>query len=246
MLLLDEVDRLLRHDIGQQGRLFRVFRALSQEGLCRFVFCGERTLNGALHDPDSPLFNFCNVMRLGYLLPRDARRVVEEPMLDLGIAFEDPIALPAEIVALSSCHPNLLQIICQALLVRLNQRGERLVRRADLAELRASDEFREAVMEVIWGNATPLERLVSLVMVGAEEFTAEDVRTRMAAAGAGGADGELAAALSGLVLCAILQRQGTHYTYGAAALAQTMQASGSLAGYREGLLENWRNARNIG
>ena len=39
VLLLDEVDSLLAFDMQQQVRLFRVFRALSQEGLCRFVFC---------------------------------------------------------------------------------------------------------------------------------------------------------------------------------------------------------------
>jgi Cdc6-like AAA superfamily ATPase len=42
VLLLDEVDNLLAFDMQQQVHLFRMFRALSQEGLCRFVFCGER------------------------------------------------------------------------------------------------------------------------------------------------------------------------------------------------------------
>jgi hypothetical protein len=244
VMLLDEVDRLLRYDMGQQTRLFRVFRALSQEGLCRFVFCGERTLHAALHDAESPLFNFCNVMRLGYLLPRDARRVVEEPMLDMGVTFEDPAGLPAEIVALSSCHPNLLQVVCQMLLVRLNARGERLVRRADLAEVGASDEFREVLMEVTWGNATPLERLISLLMADVDEFGLADVRVRLAAAGVEIGAGEMEAALDALALYSIVQRQGARYRYGATAFAQVMRASELSAGYFEGLLESWRAGRD--
>ncbi|NLG48998.1 MAG: hypothetical protein GX552_02660, partial [Chloroflexi bacterium] len=101
ILLLDEVDRLLAFDAQRHMRLFRVFRALAQEGLCRFVCCGERQFNAALHDPQSPLFNFANIIHLTYLNPRDARRIIEEPMGTMGLTFEDPEALPQSIVDLS-------------------------------------------------------------------------------------------------------------------------------------------------
>jgi len=64
----------LVYDMQHQMRLFRMFRVLSQEGLCRFVFCGEQQLYQALHNPNSPFFNFTSSLRLGYLSERDALR----------------------------------------------------------------------------------------------------------------------------------------------------------------------------
>ncbi|MBM3188205.1 MAG: hypothetical protein FJZ90_05720 [Chloroflexi bacterium] len=236
VLLFDEVDSLLAYDSERDLRLFRVFRALSQEGLCRFVFCGERRLFDVVNDAHSPLFNFCSVARLGYLLPREARRMVQEPMAGLGVALEEPEALVEEIVDLSSCHPNLIQGICQMLLEAINARGERLVRREDLERVRASDAFREMLLEVTWGNANALERLITVLMVGEREFPAGAVQEALRGQGIRLSAAELEDALTSLELFSVLQREGLSYSFAVRAFPRTVIG----ARLREGLLEGLR------
>jgi len=236
-LLMDEVDGLLPFDLHNQMRLFRVLRALSQEGLCRFVFCGERHLHAALHDPDSPLFNFCNTMRLSYLSPRDALRVIQEPMAAMGISFESPETLPQAIVELSSCHPNLVQAICKMLIARINARNDRVITADDLKQVRASDEFRDFYLEVTWGNATPLERLITLLMAGAPSFELADVQQALAARGRDVPPAAILAALDGLVLFSILHKQGQRYEFAAQSFSAILAEANVAEGFIENLLE---------
>jgi len=242
VLLLDEVDKMLAYDMQHQMHLFGVFRGASQEGLCRFVLCGERRLHGALHDPNSPLFNFANTMRLSYLTERDTRRVIQEPMATMGLAFEDQDALLEGIVELSSCHPNLVQAICQMLVVQVNARGDRVIRRDDLARVRASDEFREFFFEVTWGNATPLERLISVLMAEASSFGAADVRQALVARGCSVSNAEVEAALDGLGLFSILRKQGSIYSFEPKSFPVILAESQLAEGFIEGLLEELKAA----
>lgn len=241
VLLLDEVDKLLAYDLHKQTRLFRVFRALSQEGLCRFVFCGERRLNASLHDPSSPLFNFCSIMRLSYLTPRDARRIIQEPMAAMGMVFEDPEALLEGIIAMSSCHPSIVQALCQMLIVRANERasgrGDRTIRLDDLRQIRASEEFRELFLEVTWGNATALERLISVLMLPSPRFTVAEVRAALAVYGCEVQPAEVDAALEGLCLFSILSKERDRYTYAARSFPTIMRESRLAEGLIEGLRE---------
>ena len=109
------------------------------EGLCRFVFCGERALHRAFHDPKHPLSSMVDTIELGYLSQPDALRVVKEPMAAMGVTFEKEGKLPEKIVSLSSGHPNLVQAICHMLIDRINERGDRVVSAHDLATVRESD-----------------------------------------------------------------------------------------------------------
>lgn len=241
VLLLDEVDKLLAYDLCRQTRLFRVLRALSQEGLCRFVFCGERQLNASLHDPDSPLFNFCSIMRLSYLTPHDAARIIREPMAAMGIHFEDPEAILEAIIDLSSCHPSIVQAICQMLVVRANRRatrrGGRIIRLDDVAHLRTVEEFRELFLEVTWGNATPLERLISVLMVTSPRFTVTEARAALAFHGCEVPPAAVDAALEGLCLFSILQKDGDRYRYAARSFPAIIREARIAEGIIDGLLE---------
>jgi hypothetical protein len=237
VLLLDEVDKLLTYDLHRQTRLFRVFRALSQEGLCRLVFCGERQLNAGLHDPGSPLFNFCSIMRLSYLTPRDAARMIQEPMAAMGMVFEDPDAVIEGIIGISSCHPSIVQAICQMLVVRANERGDRIIRLDDLARLRTSEEFRELFLEVTWGNATPLERLISVLMVPSPRFTAAEVRAALRTHACEVSPAAVDDALEGLCLFSILQKERDRYIFAARSFPAIIRESRLADGLVEGLRE---------
>lgn len=242
VILLDEVDALLQYDLQRQETLFRVFRALSQEAKCRFVFCGERVLDGRLHAPDSPLFNFCDVIHLSYLDRKSARRVIKEPIADMGIEFEDEDTTVMRIMDMSSCHPNIVQYICQQLIRTINTRGSRVIRLADLVEVAQSGTFSEYFMEVTWGNATAMEKVLSLLMVDQQVMTLGQLNESLKQLDIQATPRQLEEAMRGLSLYSITHKELPGYVFDNLMfpkLAQThLDVSASLAG----LAEEWRQA----
>ena len=240
VLLLDEVDNLLTYDATQQMLLFRVFRALSQEGLCRFIFCGERHLDRALHNPESPLFNFCNVMRLGYLMPDDVSRIVRDPMLNMGLALEDGEALVRGVIELSSCHPNVVQFICQRLIMRANERHDQLIRMEDLDYVHHADEFRDFLFEVTWGNANTLDKLISVIMATSATFSREDIANKLQALACPVPGDQLDTSLRVLCLLSILNRERDQYTFAARSLPKIMLEANLQPIFEESLVMMFR------
>ncbi len=224
-ILLDEVDALLSYDLLSQEKLFRVFRALSQEQYCRFVFCGERMLHARLHAPDSPLFNFCDTIHLSYLDEQSASRIILEPMQSMGITMEDQSALVLEIMSLSSCHPNIVQYICQRLIVQINRRGARRITMADLEAVRTSSQFSEYFTEVTWGNASALEKVVSLLMIDRGPVTLSDLETLLAQANLPVSVVDLEEAISDLMLYSIVRKDGQYYEFANRGFPQIIKAS---------------------
>lgn len=229
VMLFDEIDDLLQYDIAQGERLFQILRALSQEGRNHFVFCGEKVLNSALHNPRLVFFNFCNLMPLSYLTPEEARRVVTDPMQDMGVALDDD-RLADRIVELAAGHPNIVQYICQKLIERINLRRERLITRVDLSALSQSAQFAEYFAEVSWGEATALERLITLLMLEHPEVTLGEMAETLRARDLRISPAQLENALDDLCLFSILRRDGPKYTFAARAFPEVLRRSQDVYG----------------
>lgn len=223
VMLFDEIDGLLAQDIAQGEPLFRILRALAHELPIRFVFCGEKILNASLREAHLALFNFCNPMTLSYLTREEARRVVIEPMQEMGIELETDGDLANQIVTFAACHPNMVQYFCQKLIERINQRRERLIRRADVIAIGQSTEFAEYFAEVSWGDTTVLERLITLLMIEHPAVTVGEIAGVLRAAGLAVPPAKLEEAFEGLTLYSILRRDGPKYTFAAAALLDVLR-----------------------
>jgi photosystem II stability/assembly factor-like uncharacterized protein len=241
VMLFDEIDGLLQKDMQNGEQLFQILRALSQEGQLRFIFCGEKVLNESLHNPNLVFFNFCNLIPLTYLKPDEARRVVVEPMQEMGITLEGDGALADEIVELAGGHPNIVQYICQKLIDRINQRRDRHINRADLKAVSESTQFAEYFAEVSWGHADALERLITLLMLDKPEITmaelAEEFRTRHL----GVTPAQLETALDDLSLYSILRHDGPKYTFGARAFPEALRRSQDVSGLLLSFIEEIRS-----
>jgi hypothetical protein len=251
VVLLDEVDALLSYDLVHGETLFGVFRALSQERRCRFVFCGERVLHDQLHAADSPLFNFCDVIHLDYLKEHAARRIILEPMQTMGISIQDQEDVVYQIISLSSCHPNLVQYLCQQLILEANERHSRQITLADLEKVRHSSSFHEYFLEVTWGNTSPLEQVITLLIAGQERITFGDIQEALARRGFAVPQEILERAISGLRLYSILLKEGQEYRFASGAFSEVVRESQEidilLASLRNQIREqaeadNWRLA----
>jgi hypothetical protein len=225
VVLLDEVDSLITYDQEHGQMLLSTFRALSQERRCRFVFCGERALYNQLHSADSPLFNFCDVIHLGYLREPAARRIISEPMQTMGIAIQNPNEVISEVINLSSCHPNLVQYLCQQLILEANSRHSRLVTPADLRQVRHSSVFHEYFLEVTWGNTTALEQAITLLIADQESVSFGEIQEIVARSGFAVPQEQLEKAIAGLRLYSILLKEGQRFRFASAAFAGVVRES---------------------
>ncbi|MFN2131755.1 MAG: AAA family ATPase [Anaerolineae bacterium] len=225
VVLLDEVDGLINYDVEHDHNLFKVLRALSQQRRCRFVFCGERVLHAQLHAADSPLFNFCDVIHLGYLKETAAQRIIREPMQTMGIAIQNPEEVVAGIIHLSSCHPNLVQYLCQQLILEANNRHSRQITPADLNRVRHSSSFHEYYLEVTWGNTTPLERAITLLIADRDEISFGEIQETVTGRGFEVGQEQVAEAVSGLRLNSILLKEGQQYRFSSAVFADVVRES---------------------
>jgi hypothetical protein len=165
LFILDEIDALLRLDTEENDELlFKTFRSLSQKGACHFIFSGEKCVSERLRNPGSPFFNFCESISLGYLDTPSAIELITGPMAQMNIELRDQDGIVQEIIGLSSCHPRIVQLICQRLIEEINRKKVRYISYEHLQRLSGDRAFQEQYIRSIWGLATPLERIITLLL----------------------------------------------------------------------------------
>ncbi len=174
VFLFDEVDSLLLFDRRpeRQETLFRTFRSLSNEKRCQYVFSGEKWLMHAIGDPYSALFNFTQAVRLAPLPPKVVHRLVAEPFEMLNVWIEQSEQVINRIYQISAGHPNIVQMICQAMVEELDQDAQNagLLNIEHLDRATSRRTLQEEIVQTIWGQMTPLARLVTLIWPEGERF----------------------------------------------------------------------------
>lgn len=97
-------------------------------------------------------------------------------MQQLEIELVEPQAVLSLIWDLTSGHPNVVQRICQRLIDKLSRESRRQISLEDVNAVAEDPEFlREDFLDTYWERATPLEKIVSLLMADDPEL-----RTRKA------------------------------------------------------------------
>lgn len=180
VLLLDEVDYLLKWDQNHRGRyppeaFFRACRALSQEKAAQFVFSGERTISERLWDPASPHWNFCRPLLVKQLTRSDSDELLSGPLASLGVTFEDHEECMDLQWEFTQGHPQIVQFIGDKLVGLLNDRpsADRSTLNPDsLHQIVDDDEFRQHYLTTYWGQATGFEKLlIGLIVLGSTSVT---------------------------------------------------------------------------
>lgn len=166
VLLLDEADKLVLHDRVAQWEFFSALRGLANMNRAQVVLSGERSLRNALRDPGSPLFNFAHEILLGPLDFNAVRELITRPLNQLEIDLgNEPLQIVNRIYQFTSGHPNVIQRLCHRLLDVVSVGSARRITLQDVeAIIRDPDFQREDFLYTFWEAATPLEKLVSLLM----------------------------------------------------------------------------------
>ncbi len=170
VILLDEVDNLIKSEQQSDYPIFNVLRAFSNDNRCRFVLCGERKLQSELTNSNSPFFNFATEMLIGRLERHSVKELVTQPMKQLGVVFDDQEAIVQRIWEFTSGQPSLVQSLCLQLLLHINQPGNRRIILQDVETIVTDLNFlRNEFLKIYWARATILERLCTLIMAVHED-----------------------------------------------------------------------------
>lgn len=212
VLLLDEIDGLLIAEQQQGERLAAMWRALAQAGICHFIFCGSTGLARSLDNSHSVFFNFPQPLSLGYLTPSVAQLVLLQPLEILGLIPDAPEALTVEALSLTSGHPNLIQYLGRSLIEAANHRNERRILVEDVQALRTTPAFIEYYFKTVWGEAGPLEKLITLVAPGLT-FNLNELEQALVKWAIPTSPEQLEAALKLLRVYAILEKDRYGYSF---------------------------------
>ena len=243
VLLLDEADKLVPADRVNNWRLFNTLRALANSGRAQVVLSGEHTLRDALRDSTSPLFNFANEMLLGPLDYRAIEELVTRPMKRLEIELVDEKTITDSIWNFTSGHPNVVQRLCRRLIERLNEQGTRRITLDDVNAIIEDPGFqRDDFLSTYWEAATPLEKIISLLMADDENArTLRAVRQALEKrCNLHPKAREVDDALQRLVdLRSILKRTPTGYEFAVEAFPRVVAGTMTLADMLEVLVEDY-------
>ncbi|MET8996976.1 hypothetical protein [Amycolatopsis sp. NPDC004169] len=152
LLLADEADAFLTADsrgvptAGGEARFRHVVRLkeLMESTQRRFkvVFAGLHQVRRFGHLPNVPLTHGGPDILIGPLEPRDASRLVTEPMRALGYSFERP-ELVWRLLSVTNYQAGLIQIFCEELVRTMHARREQA--RASSIPVEVTEDVVEAV-----------------------------------------------------------------------------------------------------
>jgi hypothetical protein len=132
VLMVDEIDILIdkvRNNIVSQDAFHHVRWLMQESKKLNLIFAGAYELRKMLLDRSSFLFNIAKQHRISYLLEKDARRLITEPMADL-LEYH-PLAVE-KIWRVTAGHPYYIQCICDKLVHLARNRRKNYVDLSDV------------------------------------------------------------------------------------------------------------------
>jgi serine/threonine protein kinase len=243
VILLDEADKMIPSSRLDGWLVFRTLRMAANTGKVHFVLSGEQTLREAVKDATSPLFNFVNVTLIGRLDPDAAEELVTRPMKQLEIELVNANELVSRIYTFTSGHPNIIQRLCNRLILHLNKTGARRISVEDLQAIIDDPGFqRDDFLSTYWESASPLEKILSLLLAEDEtRRTLSEIRRALEVrCGLLPKASEVDDALQRLVdLRSILQRTPTGYAFAVDAFPRVIQGTLTLQDMLEVFAEQY-------
>ncbi|MCK4763325.1 MAG: hypothetical protein KAW12_14095 [Candidatus Aminicenantes bacterium] len=167
--VFDEIDDLIVFDSKNNFKLLRIFRSLSQENICQFIFSGFQELFKQQRDIENPLYNFCEEIELGPLEKEAALELITSPMESIGVQYKN-LEDRELILRYTGCHPNLLQFFCKKLIENVEKhhrsKERRTIFKEDIEKL-YDTKYEEYIMNDVYMFSTlnNIEKLILLLLV---------------------------------------------------------------------------------
>ncbi len=166
-LLLDELDEVCH------ARAFEVLTQAARDGLCRLILCGRGKLFKAVTTENSPLKGRVEIIRLKPLEESEARGLLMEPLIDLGIELEQPEKLIEQVFHWTGRLPHLVQYYGKRLVAQAISTGTGKVTPKDIDLIRGEFETAQIFLEQLEGLSDEHTRRLALALIkdGRRYFT---------------------------------------------------------------------------
>jgi Cdc6-like AAA superfamily ATPase len=219
LFIFDEIDSLLDFDRTNHYELIKMFRGLSQEDTCQFIFAGFKELYKLKRDIKNPLYNFCEEIKLQPLDKQPALELITRPMENMGVHYKDE-GDKELILFYTGCHPNFLQYFCMKLVEKIEKHEKaedrRTIFKSDIEEIYHSD-YQEYILDDVYMFKTDMSAVNRLILVFLVEdrklrngirFPAEKIKNKLAAQSIEISDRDLHLHLKHLVMRFVLVDEG--------------------------------------
>lgn len=173
IFIFDEIDGLLEFDKKNNYKLLRIFRTMSQQKHCQFIFSGFKQLYQRKREIDNPLYNFCEEIVLQPLDRKSAEDLITDPLKSIGIHYKNPEDREL-ILGYTACHPNLLQFFCKNLIEKIDQHtnvdDRRVIFRDDIEEL-YNTKYEDHIMDQVYmfSSLSAVSQLILIHLVKTRE-----------------------------------------------------------------------------
>ena len=149
-LILDEMDDI----VAQNENTKQLLASIEKQELCRFIFCGRGELYNAARNSQTGLGGRFRLMRLEPLDDQSARRLLLEPLDDLGLTFHERDKIADHVLRRTGRRPQLIQFYGQNLAEAAIRSGTNCITWRHIEDL--DNDFETAVY-----FTSPLEDLMS-------------------------------------------------------------------------------------
>jgi hypothetical protein len=149
VILIDEVDDLVKADEANDLVFLKTLRALINEIGVKMLIAGYSTLYFQMRDAQSPLFNMLERIELSALERPHAFALIEESFRNLYSIDNQDIDY---ILDKTACYPNFIQFCCQELVNRASKQKMRRITREDIKKVVSSQKLYDYMVRVYLDN----------------------------------------------------------------------------------------------
>lgn len=178
LLLIDEIDRAL--ETCDPVQILGILRHLSGQYRVRCIFAGTTVLYKQYHDIKSPMFNFADPLLLGPFTEREAMDLAREPMLNLGVMYENGDSTIKQLVNLCGCFPNLIQLMCHELIREVKRRKtDRIITSKMLKSVFEGNAFGDRVYQQFHHNFNSYQKLIVYTSLMVKSMSLKSITERV-------------------------------------------------------------------
>lgn len=146
LFLVDEADKFIESETKNGCKTLHMFRSLSEEGICHFIFAGFWKLYRiATYDYQSPIKNFGEILQIGALEPNACRKLSTIPMRHLNIRYDSDVLIKKMLFETGG-RANLIAITCSEIIQKIDIR-QRVILKKDLDNALYSTIMKNALKE---------------------------------------------------------------------------------------------------
>lgn len=217
IFIFDEIDSLIDFDKKHNYKLMRTFRTMSQENYCQFIFAGFKELYQSKRSLESPMYNFCEEIKLISLDRKAALDLITKPMESIGVHYKKPEDRKL-ILDYTARHPNLLQFFCKHLVEKVEKNQKTEIRRTifeeDIKQL-YEEKYEQYILDEIYIFKTDLNNIDRLILIllgekapESNHFSMEEIKYLLKEKGIKLSISDLQQNLENLVIRFILEDKG--------------------------------------